>query len=91
MLLLLLLLLLLLAPRTTWGLGDGDGDGDDDLDGVAAVVLVVGVDETCDASDILRFSRRDIVQKYLDESSPFLGMNCECFYGLANSSIQSPC
>ena len=39
-----LLLLLLLTPRTTWGLGDGDGDDDldDDLDGVAAVVLVVG-------------------------------------------------
>ena len=37
-------------------LGDTRDDGDgDDLDGVAAVLLVVGDDETCDASDTSRF------------------------------------
>ena len=61
---------MLLTPRTTWRLGDGDGDGGD-LDGVAAVLLVVGDDEPRrDASDALRFaSRRGNLSKITREES----------------------
>ena len=38
----------------------------DDLDGVAAVLLVLlEVDENCDASDILRLRLRNFLQKFL--------------------------